>query len=136
MDIFIHINKKKLDNNCKLAIEEYSKRISPFCKIKHIFYKDISKISFQNNSYIINVTPGKETISSPDLAKLINDVTVSGISCLEFIIDPDNEKNEENNKIKNLSFSSFESSPDITVVFVTEQLYRAFTILNNITYHK
>lgn len=145
MEIYIHVNKKNIDQNCKLAIDEYIKRTSPFCKIKLILYKDFSKIKFQNNSKVFQIIPSTSTISSTDLASLISQITLSGTSCLEFIISEfaSEKRNEfeinslkEQFEISDISFSSFESSPDITTVYVTEQLYRAFTILNNITYHK
>ncbi len=145
MEIYIHMNKKKINPNCKLAIEEYVKRVSPFCKIKLMLYKDFSKLNLHNNSKIFQIIPGACTISSTDLAKLISQITLSGTSCLEFIIPEITlEKRIENESnpsmvqydISDISFSSFESSPDVTAVYATEQLYRAFTILNNITYHK
>ena len=55
------------------------------------------------------------------------------------IIEPSEEEIKEEqarNNLEAFNLSSFTMSPDLTTVVLTEQLYRAYTIMNNITYHK
>ncbi len=137
MEINIHIETKKLDKNLKLAIEEYVKRTSPYCKIFIKLYKSLEKISLKSGSKAYMVVPGSSSPSSPELAGLINKLNVNGFSCIEFIItNPEDTPNIEKNELEELNLSSFTMGPDLTTVVLTEQLYRAYTIMNNITYHK
>ena len=48
MEILIHIEKKKLDSAYTKAVAEYIKRLSAFCRVKCIYYKDFSKLELQN----------------------------------------------------------------------------------------
>ena len=41
MEIIIHVDVRKFDKNSKLAIDEYAKRTSPFCKVAIKTYKDV-----------------------------------------------------------------------------------------------
>ena len=145
MEIFIHVDVRKIDKNSKLAIDEYAKRTSPFCKVTIKNYKDISKVSFKSGSKIYIVTPGSDSPTSPGLAKLIENDNLAGISCIEFLIkrpdtsidaDSYNTTEEFNGNTSLFNLSSFSMSPELTAVVLTEQIYRAYTIMNNITYHK
>ncbi len=137
MEINIHIETKKLDNKLKLAIDEYVKRTSPFCRINIKLYKSLEKLTMKAGSKAYLVVPGPHSPSSPELAQLINKLNINGFSCIEFII----ANMEENTNItvheyEEFNLSSFSMSPDLTTVVLTEQIYRAYTIMNNITYHK
>lgn len=141
MEIIIHIETRKIDKNLQLAIEEYTKRTSPFCKVNIKLYKTLDKINFKTGSKVYNVTPGSKSPSSEGLAKLIETNNLNGISCIEFLIRNCNNHDEaqiksQNIEAENFNISSFELSPDLTTVVLAEQIYRAYTIMNNITYHK
>jgi 23S rRNA (pseudouridine1915-N3)-methyltransferase len=91
------------------------------------------------------VCPQKETISSTDLADLISNLNLNGFSSINFIILPDryilldswkNLNFAKDTDIKYFAVSSFNLKGDLTAVVLSEQLYRAYTIMNNITYHK
>lgn len=129
MEIIIHVEAKKIDKHMQLAIDEYVKRTSPFCKVNIKQYKDISKVNLKASSKAYNVLPGSSSPTSEGLAKLILDNNLSGISCIEFVINSTQD-------IEEFNISSFAMSPDLTTVVLTEQIYRAYTIMNNITYHK
>lgn len=133
MEIIIHLNCKKIDKDYSLAIQEYIKRTSPFCKIKLQTYKNYGKLSFNKSSKQYVVLPGSNTISSTDLADNIAQLNLNGYSCIEFVIG------HEFSSIDNIdiiNISSFSMDSQLLTVVLTEQLYRAYTILNNITYHK
>ncbi|MBQ8412692.1 MAG: 23S rRNA (pseudouridine(1915)-N(3))-methyltransferase RlmH [Lachnospiraceae bacterium] len=135
MEINIHIECKKLDTDYSLAFKEYQKRISPWCKLNLINYKDISNISFKKGSRIFYVTAGTNTISSTELADLIKDINLASMSCIDFVILPDRHMDLKE-KGEFFFLSSFDLDNNLLYVALAEQLYRAYTIQNNITYHK
>ena len=136
MEIIIHIEKKKLDIDYEQAMAEYTKRLLPFCRLKLITYKDFSKLSTQPDSVVFMIVPGKDTLSSEGLAARLNKLSLSGHSRLEFIISSQTESIAYGDSADTLSLSGFTMSCDLTAVVLSEQLYRAYTILNHITYHK
>ena len=74
MEILIHIKKKKLDSAYTKAVAEYIKRLSAFCRVKCIYYKDFSKLELQNSSACFRVVPGTDTISSEEFAAKIEEL--------------------------------------------------------------
>ncbi len=139
MEIVIHISTKKIDTTYKKAIDEYIKRTSPFCRVSIKTYKNINKLSLNKNSEKYIVVPSINTISSTEFATLIQDINLKGISCIEYIITDSTSwvNNSENQLLfSDFCISSFDMNIDLTTVVLTEQIYRAYTILNNITYHK
>ncbi len=134
MEIIIHSSVKKFDLNYKKAIDEYIKRTLPFSRVTIKYYKNILSISYKKGSFVFGLQHGKNTISSPDLANKIQELNLNGYSCIEFVwLDASVDINNFENI---LSISSFQMSQELDMVVLTEQLYRAYTILNNITYHK
>lgn len=138
MEITIHLLSKKIDSDYKKALDEYIKRCTFFSKINIKTYKKESVPAIQSSSRVFIVTVNKDTISSTELATIINDTCVSGYSKIEFIIPDglDISKLEINEHISELGFLSLNLENELKAVALTEQIYRAFTILNNITYHK
>ena len=151
MEIILHIDLRKLDRSYDKAIDEYFKRTSSFTNIKKVLYKDYSKLEFKKSSYRIVVSYGKSTISSVELAKKISDINLMGYSCIEFVITEDKDyfdnlitidninDNNGNNSANNteiLNLTTMHLGTDITAVALAEQIYRAYTINNNISYHK
>lgn len=137
MEILIHVEKKKLDSAYTKAVAEYIKRLSAFCRVKCIYYKDFSKLELQNSSACFRVIPGTDTISSEEFAAKIEELGLSGYSRIEFVVaDPATVYDLDIAKFSPFSLSGFTMSIDLTTIVLTEQLYRAYTILNHITYHK
>ena len=157
MDITIHINTKKADKDYQSAINEYCKRTSPFCKLSVTYHKKADSIlqllnntQKKNNTHIICIVPGKTSISSLELADGIKNLNLHGISSIDCIIADSsfecfidfNNFNRSILEINNydmpslLNISSFEFDNCLSAVVTCEQIYRAYTILNNITYHK
>ncbi len=134
MEIIIHVEKKKLDTDYMLAIAEYTKRLSPFCKLRLSVCKDFSKLFIQPGSVVFSVVPGSHTFSSESFAEMVEQEALSGHSRLEFVIGklPDAAAFT----YREFSLSRLSMSCDLTAVVLSEQLYRAYTILNHITYHK
>ena len=143
MEILIHIEKKKLDTEYAKAVAEYVKRLSAFCRVRCLYYKDLSKLTMSDSSACFRVIPGIDTISSETFASKIEQLGLSGYSRIEFVVARQNRISDTNEtvssdigRLPSLSLSGFTMSTDLSTVVLTEQLYRAYTILNHITYHK
>ena len=139
----------------KEAIDEYKKRISRFAEIKIIelkenapknntageilncLKKDAEEIKKHIKGYPICLDVKGKLLTSEDFSKKITNLTLS-TSEISFIIGASNGIDEE---IKNLCIDKISFSPmtfphQLMRVIFLEQLYRAFTIINNISYHK
>ena len=123
MEILIHVEKKKLDSAYTKAVAEYIKRLSAFCRVKCIYYKDFSKLELQNSSACFRVVPGTDTISSEEFAAKIEELGLSGYSRIEFVVaDPATVYDLDIAKFSPFSLSGFTMSIDLTTVVLTEQL--------------
>ena len=139
----------------KDAITEYQKRLTRFAEVKIIelkenapknnsngeilncLKKDAEEIKKHIKGYPVCLDVKGKLISSEDMAKKISNISLTS-SEISFIIGASNGIDEE---IKNLckekiSFSPMTFPHQLMRVIFLEQLYRAFTILNNIAYHK
>ena len=137
------------------AISEYSKRISRFANLKIIelkenvaksnnqsdittaLKKDAQEISKHIKGYPICLDIVGNMLTSEQFATKIEKTSLTD-SEITFIIGASNGIHDE---IKNLckekiSFSKMTFPHQLMRVIFLEQLYRAFTILNNISYHK
>lgn len=134
MDINIYVNQKKINPLCQKAAGEYIKRLSPFCRLKIIAKASKPPYTDGHNtkSYIIN-SQCDSTISSEQYARLINDIGTNGTSKLNYYIG---YSDDELPFCPTLSLCTMDLSFEMSSVLLSEQIYRAYTILNNITYHK
>lgn len=140
------------------AIGEYSKRLSRFVKfsitevpdekipdnasekeMEQIKEKEGSKIlaKLPSNSFIVTLCIEGKELSSEDLAKRIADISMTS-SNITFIIGgslglADTVKNKSNLR---LSFGRMTLPHQLMRVVLLEQIYRAFKINNNESYHK
>ena len=141
MDIILHIAEKKLDECYDAAISEYFKRTSAFANIKKKLYKDISKLQLEKSSYIFVLDYGCNTLTSTELAKKISGINLAGFSCIEFIITSDSSIVKDNLNCQSIKYdiltlSTMKLNNNTASVCLAEQIYRAYTINNNISYHK
>ena len=126
-------------------INDYSKRISKYHKINIIEIKDdtidneTDKIlkTIKPNDYIISLTIEGTKMDSISFANKIEDI-FNHYSTIDFIIG---ESNGLSNIIKDksnlcLSFSDMTFPHGLFRSILLEQIYRAFKIINNETYHK
>lgn len=142
MDINIYVNQKKINPLCRSAIAEYVKRLSPYCNMNivcapgHVKYTQTHSSAHYAITYAadnpMNMT-SPDTISSEEFAALINSVTSGGISKLSYHIGYPSDETVE---MGSFSVCTITPSHDMTTLLLSEQIYRAYTILNNITYHK
>ena len=134
------------------AIDEYSKRLSKFTKLEIIEVKDesignckdiLKKESISIDKYIndkdynIILAIEGEELSSETFAKKLDNI-FNYSSNINFIIGgslgiDDSIKEKANLK---LSFSRMTYPHQLFRVILLEQIYRAFKIINNESYHK
>ena len=135
------------------GIKEYTKRISGFSKfniveVKEVNTNDISKNIFQegknilekinNDEYVITLEIKGKTLDSVEFANLISNKLTYGYSKITFVIGGSNGLDEAVLKRSDysLSFSSFTFPHQLMRLILTEQIYRALTIIINKEYHK
>ena len=134
------------------AINEYVKRLSKFCDLKIIEVQEAS--SYKNldeksrlegelllskaKGYLIALDGGSKQLSSEEIAGVINEKMINGISEISFIIGGSNGLSDEvlNKSNLKLSFGKITFPHQLFRVVLTEQIYRAFTIINGMPYHK
>lgn len=142
----------------KDAINEYSKRLSKYCilniievqdekipdklndKISNeIKQKEYNKIlsNIKKDSYIMTLDLKGKQISSEQFSKKIENIS-SINSNLTFIIGGSLGLNEEilNKSNEKICFSLMTFPHQLIRVFLLEQIFRAFKISNNETYHR
>ena len=154
----ISVGKLK-EKYLKLGIEEFSKRLSKYCKLDLIELEDekcpenlsekdmeivknkegqriLSKI--KNNSYVIALSIDGKNLSSEELADTISKLAVRGNSHITFIIGGSLGLSDEVLKRADykLSFSKMTFPHQLMKLILLEQVYRAFRINNNEPYHK
>lgn len=137
------------------AAKEYQKRISAFAKINIIEVKESiygssekeiliakqqedKKLEAYKKGYCIALEVGGKSYDSESFASHIKDLAIKGNSNITFFIGGSYglDKQFSESLDEKLSFSKFTFPHQMIRVILLEQIYRAFTILNNKTYHK
>lgn len=158
----LHINiiaiGKIKENYLKEGIEEYKKRLSRFCdlKITELIDEKIPQNASVKEEEIIKIKEGNSILKSLDkeaykivldlkgkecnsveLAETIEKISLNN-SNINFIIGGSLGLSEEVIKIADakISFSKLTFPHQLMRVFLLEQIYRSFKILNNEQYHK
>lgn len=141
------------------AIQEYSKRLSRYCKMEIIEVNDektpdkasegeerqikekegmrILK-SLKEESYVIALAIEGQQIDSLKLANKIEQLGINGNSHITFVIGGslglDNRVLQQADEL--LSFSKMTFPHQLMRVILLEQIYRSYRIINNDPYHK
>ena len=136
----------------KDAIEEYKKRISKYTNIEIIEVKDEGLVEeskamkleeeklmkhINEKDYLITLEIEWKQFTSPEFAEKINNILIEN-SNITFVIGgsyglTDNIKNKAR---LHLSFSKMTFPHQLFRVLLLEQIYRAYKINNNESYHK
>ena len=142
----------------KDAIDEYSKRLSKYCKLnitelpdekipdkvnsslsEQIKEKECNKIleHIKKDSYVIALNVAEKQLSSEEFSKNIENISMQS-SQITFIIGgslglTDKVLSMSNQKI---CFSKMTFPHQLIRVFLLEQIFRAFKISNGETYHR
>ena len=140
----------------KDGIDEFLKRLTPYTSVEIVELTPIEirdenltqkaleqegeKIlaNIKNDSFVITMEILGKQLSSEDFAQKINEVSMSGISELVFIIGSSCGLSPIVSKRANfkLSFSKMTFLHQFARLLLVEQIYRAFKILKGETYHK
>lgn len=137
------------ENYLREAILEYKKRLSKYTKLEIIELEDESKSNILElekekimkyinpKDYIITLEIEGKELTSIELANKISNIFITN-SNITFIIGGSYGLHDEIKKISNLSlsFSKLTFPHQLFRVMLLEQIYRAFKINNNETYHK
>ena len=140
----------------KDAISEFEKRLSPYCtfyileipaepvlnensyeRYKIIEGEKILSI-IKEDSFVITLEIEGKILSSQDFARKIDEISKDGVNELVFVIGGANGLSEAVSQRANfkLSFSKMTFTHQMARLILTEQIYRAFKILNNENYHR
>ena len=141
------------------AIQEYSKRLSKYCILNILELAD-EKIPLTLNENNINIIKQKESnkiikkkkkgsyvicldltgkeYTSEELANTINSLSISSITNITFIIGGSLGMSKEllNSSDLKICFSKLTFPHQLIRVFLLEQLFRSFKIINGETYHR
>lgn len=116
-----------------IGIEEYLKRLKRFTNIEIIETKKLDQ-NFKDSFVIVFDVNGK-ALSSEEFASKIKEVEKKNIIIL--LGDENGLPNEIKSKADLLvSISKMTLTHELARLFVMEQLYRGYTIINNLKYHK
>jgi 23S rRNA (pseudouridine1915-N3)-methyltransferase len=159
MNISIITVGKLKEKYLKLAIDEYSKRLSRYCKLDIIELQDektpdnasdkeeeqirekegkliLSKI--KDNTYVVAMDLKGNSLSSEEFSQFISNCGVMGNSNITFIIGGSLGLSEEVRSRANykLCFSKMTFPHQLFRVMLLEQIYRGFRIMKGEPYHK
>lgn len=155
MNIYVLCIGKIKDRYIIEGISEFSKRMQAFANLEIIELKEFTKetsieLSIKKeseeiikylsklNSYEILLDLAGKELDSVSMSNYIENLKNSGISNICFIIGGSNGVSEELKKqVKlKLKFSAFTFPHQLMRLILMEQIYRWFSISNNIKYHK
>ena len=99
--------------------------------------KDLLLKHINEKDYIITLEIEGKELTSPELSKKIEDIFMIN-SNITFIIGSSNGLHDDIKKLSNfkLSFSKMTFPHQLFRIILLEQIYRAFKISNNESYHK
>lgn len=143
----------------KDGINEYLERIKPYSQIEIIEVNDEPIIDsphpseikkaidiegsrvlklLKPNDYLIGLDLNKKEITSPEFAEFLNKKFISGGSNISFVIGGSYGLSDELKQRCNdsISLSKMTFLHQMTRLILLEQIYRAFKINRNETYHK
>ncbi len=134
------------------GVKEYIKRLNPFTKISIIelkeFNTDVSSKNIEeegklilsqiNDDFVITLEIEGNNINSVELANMISKHISYNSNDISFVIGGSDGLSTDVKKRSNykLSFGKMTFPHQLMRLILVEQIYRAFTILNNKRYHK
>ena len=156
MNIKIIAVGKIKEKYSKAAIEEFKKRLGAYCSLSLIEipaqdikdnnlaakYMEIEgeKIlsAIKQDSYVITLEIEGKMLSSEDFAQKIKKLANEGHNEIVFVIGGANGLSPAVSARANfkLSFSKMTFTHQLIRIFLYEQIYRAFKIINNENYHR
>ena len=158
MNIKVVCLGKIKESSVSSAIDEYAKRISKYSTFsiieledesipQNISEKDIENIKnieankirkqIKSSEYVIALDLTGKQLSSEEFAQKIESITINGFSTITFIIGGSLGLSKDFVKECNyvLSFSKLTFPHQLIRLFLSEQIFRCFKIINNEKYH-
>lgn len=145
MNYHIYCNEKNINTNHRLAIEEFTKRLSAYCETTlHtspilVLPRDIHA----KKHHFVIIQTGISTYSSEEFSIQLHSLQLNGKSTIHILIGYDDSTCYEQlcqldgyDVPLYLSLSNSALSNETKTLLFYEQLYRAYTILQGKTYHK
>ena len=136
----------------KDAIDEYMKRLKKYTNIELVEVKDEGLVEEQKamqleaekiskylspKDYIITLEIEGKSFTSEEFSEKLNQIQIENSNIVFIIGGSYGLSNEIKEKSKlHLSFSKMTFPHQLFRVFILEQIYRAYKILNNESYHK
>lgn len=137
------------------GINEFAKRMQAFGKLSIIELKEFGN-DFDREALIkkeadsilsalekkkgfnVLLDIGGQNFSSEEMAEKIENIGIKGFSTINFIIGGSYGVSDDIRKVSNLSlsFSKMTFPHQLMRLILLEQIYRWFSIINNIKYHK
>lgn len=142
MNIKIVLEGKIKEPYFKLGVEEFKKRLTGYTSLKIIEVSsilDFVKNNVRISSYVITLEIEGKSLSSPEFAQKIKEIETDGAhNEIIFLIGGSDGLLQEVRDKSNFKFSMSKLTflHQEAVLILTEQIYRAYKILNNETYHK
>ena len=149
----------KIKDFYKSGVDEYVKRLQPYCKVEIIELKDesisdkpsdkeIEKAKtiechrvldvLKANEYLIGLDLNKKEMDSVEFSKFLSNKLEHNGASISFVIGGSYGLSDElKNRLNySLTLSKLTFPHQLARLVLLEQIYRAFKILNNETYHK
>ena len=142
----------------KAGIDEYAKRLSNYCKLQIIELKDESipdkpsesqiqkaieaesnrVLALVKNEYLIALDLNQKEMDSVEFSKFLSEKLESNGANISFVSGGSYGLSEALKRRANtsISFSKMTFPHQLARLILLEQIFRAFKILNNETYHK
>lgn len=131
-----NLKEKYLRDGC----DEYIKRIGAYAKVTVREVKDDKQMLMQlsRRAFKIALCIEGKMLDSKELAEKIDSLAVNGVSDIIFVIGGSDGLPSEAKELcdMRLSFSRMTFPHQLMRMILLEQIYRAFTIINNGKYHK
>lgn len=141
------------------ALNEYIKRLSPYCRLEVIelaearlssspspseieaaLKKEVVEIKkrIPEGAYVVAMCIEGKTLSSEELAAVIRDISLKGKSCFCFVLGSSNglDSGIKNSADLCLSMSRMTFPHHLARVMTAEQIYRSIMINEGSKYHK
>ena len=128
----------KIDKKYIGLVNEYAKRITKYDKVEIIECKtEETAIKYSDNCYKVVLDEFGKTCDSTIFSALLNKINMEQKNIC-FIIGPGDGLSEDikSSADLKLALSEMTLQHDIAILVLIEQLYRAFTIMKGVLYHK
>lgn len=149
---FVWIGKTK-DRHCAALVDDYLDRVRRFAKHevselkeqsgddeRRVIAAESAKLldSLEKDDFVVLMDECGQVMTSPELAKFISSCQQAGTKRLAFVIGGFAGVSDEVRQRANLQLmlSRMTLTHELARVILTEQVYRAFTILAGLPYHK